>query len=63
VARRKLPTRHDRAVGRLADRAPTQQDRLESWANFNTEHTWNVLDALYGVAAEVDRSPAQVALN
>jgi aryl-alcohol dehydrogenase-like predicted oxidoreductase len=35
----------------------------ESWAANNTEATWAALDALTAVAAEVDRSPAQVALR
>ncbi len=33
------------------------------WDEYGTEHTWTVLDALHGVAAETGRTPAQVALN
>lgn len=35
----------------------------ESWSNYNNEYTWGVLDALYEVAREVGRTPAQVAIN
>ena len=35
----------------------------ESWSAYNNEHTWGVLDALYDVAADTDRHPAQVAIN
>ena len=35
----------------------------ESWEAYNTEHTWTVLDALFAVAEEVGKTPAQVALN
>lgn len=35
----------------------------ESWSNYNNAYTWGVLDALLEVAQEVDRSPAQVAIN
>ena len=35
----------------------------ESWSAYNTERTWNVLDALTAVAADVGRTPAQVAIN
>ena len=35
----------------------------ESWSAYNNEHTWSVLDALFAVAEEVDKTPAQVALN
>jgi aryl-alcohol dehydrogenase-like predicted oxidoreductase len=35
----------------------------ESWSNYNNEHTWNVLDELYAVAKEVDKKPAQTAIN
>ncbi len=36
---------------------------FESWANYNNEHTWKVIDALMEVSIETGRSPAQVALN
>jgi aryl-alcohol dehydrogenase-like predicted oxidoreductase len=35
----------------------------ESWSAYNTEHTWNVLGELFAIAEELEKSPAQVALN
>ena len=35
----------------------------ESWSAYNNEYTWAVLDALFAVAEEVGKTPAQVALN
>ncbi|WP_407572201.1 aldo/keto reductase [Deinococcus altitudinis] len=35
----------------------------ESWSNYNNEHTWGVLDALFEVAEQSGKSPSQVALN
>jgi aryl-alcohol dehydrogenase-like predicted oxidoreductase len=35
----------------------------ESWSAYNNEHTWRVLDALFEVAEEVGKKPAQVAIN
>jgi aryl-alcohol dehydrogenase-like predicted oxidoreductase len=35
----------------------------EAWSTYNNEHTWSVLDELFAVAAEVGKTPAQVALN
>lgn len=35
----------------------------ESWPNLANEHTWEVLDALFGVAEETGRTPAQVAIR
>ncbi|GAA0803358.1 aldo/keto reductase [Spirilliplanes yamanashiensis] len=35
----------------------------ERWAEYATERTWTVLDALHAVAGEAGRPPAQVALN
>jgi aryl-alcohol dehydrogenase-like predicted oxidoreductase len=35
----------------------------ESWSNYNNEHTWQVLDALFAVAEESGKTPAQVAIN
>ncbi len=35
----------------------------ESWTNYDTEHTWRVLDEFAEAVRECDRSPAQVALN
>lgn len=35
----------------------------ESWDNYANEHTWTVLDALFAVAEEVDKTPAQIAIR
>jgi aryl-alcohol dehydrogenase-like predicted oxidoreductase len=35
----------------------------ESWTAYATERTWRILDALFDVAAELGKTPAQVALN
>jgi aryl-alcohol dehydrogenase-like predicted oxidoreductase len=35
----------------------------ESWSTYANERTWGIIDALLEVAKEVDKSPAQVALN
>lgn len=35
----------------------------EAWSNYANEHTWGVLDALFDVAEEGGKSPAQVAIN
>jgi aryl-alcohol dehydrogenase-like predicted oxidoreductase len=35
----------------------------ESWTNYSTDHTWQVLNIFLALAKEVNRSPAQVALN
>jgi aryl-alcohol dehydrogenase-like predicted oxidoreductase len=35
----------------------------ESWSNIATEHTFMVIDTLLGVAKDVNKTPAQVALN
>lgn len=35
----------------------------ETFSGYNTEHTWNLLDTLYAIAEEVDKTPAQVALR
>jgi aryl-alcohol dehydrogenase-like predicted oxidoreductase len=40
-----------------------QQGWSESWARYNTESTWKVIDVLLAVAGEIDKTPAQVALN
>ena len=41
----------------------TKNDWSESWAHYDNEHTWNVIDTLLEVAAEAGKTPAQVALN
>ncbi len=35
----------------------------ESWTRYATERTWQILDELFAIAEEIDKSPAQVALN
>jgi len=35
----------------------------ETWSKYATEHTWTVIDTLFAIAEEVDKTPAQVALN
>lgn len=35
----------------------------ESWSDYNTDHTWGVIDVLRAVAEEASKTPAQVALN
>ncbi len=40
-----------------------QEGWAESWANYNNERTWEVVDALFQVAEEAGRTPAQVAIN
>jgi len=35
----------------------------ESWTTYATERTWRILDELFAVAAELGKTPAQVALN
>jgi aryl-alcohol dehydrogenase-like predicted oxidoreductase len=41
----------------------TQHGWSESWSEYATERTWNVIDALLAVAEEIGQTPAQVALN
>jgi aryl-alcohol dehydrogenase-like predicted oxidoreductase len=40
-----------------------EQGWTESWSDYNTDHTWGVIDALRAVADETGKTPAQVALN
>ncbi|MCB9117520.1 MAG: aldo/keto reductase [Caldilinea sp.] len=40
-----------------------QEGWSESWSAYNTERTWNVLDALFAVAEEAGKEPVQVALR
>ncbi len=35
----------------------------EAWSNYNNDYTWGVLDALYQVAEEAGKTPAQTAIN
>jgi len=41
----------------------TKQGWSESWDAYDNEHTWAVLDALFSVAQESGKTPAQVALQ
>jgi aryl-alcohol dehydrogenase-like predicted oxidoreductase len=41
----------------------TRQGWSESWDAYDNEHTWSVLDALFSVAQESGKTPAQVALQ
>jgi aryl-alcohol dehydrogenase-like predicted oxidoreductase len=40
-----------------------EQDWSEAWGIYNNEHTWSVLDALFAMAKEIGKTPAQVAIN
>lgn len=40
-----------------------EQGWSEAWSTYNNERTWNIIDELLAVAEEIDKSPAQVALN
>ena len=35
----------------------------ETFTDYNTEHTWQLLDTLYTIAKEMEKTPAQVALR
>jgi len=35
----------------------------ENWSHYNNAYTWGVLDALYEIAQQIEKSPAQVAIN
>lgn len=41
----------------------TKQGWSEGWSVYDNEHTWKVIDALFFVANEAGKSPAQVALR
>jgi aryl-alcohol dehydrogenase-like predicted oxidoreductase len=41
----------------------SEQGWSESWDKYNNEHTWTVLDALFTMADDTGKSPAQVAIN
>jgi aryl-alcohol dehydrogenase-like predicted oxidoreductase len=52
--------------------APPEGTRIESaeqhgwserWSAYANERTWSIIDVLFEIAREVDKSPAQVALN
>jgi aryl-alcohol dehydrogenase-like predicted oxidoreductase len=49
-------------AGTRVDEA-SQRGWSETWARYNTERTWTVIDALHEIAAETGKTPAQVALN
>lgn len=35
----------------------------ESWSAYNNDHTWGIVDTLLEIAREVEKEPAQVAIN
>lgn len=41
----------------------SRQNWSEAWEIYDNDHTWSVVDELLAVAAEVGKTPAQVALN
>jgi aryl-alcohol dehydrogenase-like predicted oxidoreductase len=41
----------------------SEQHWSEEWNKYNNEHTWRTLDALFIMADDTGKSPAQVALN
>lgn len=43
--------------------AATEKGWSEAWSAYNNERTWTILDTLFTVAQETDKTPAQVALN
>jgi aryl-alcohol dehydrogenase-like predicted oxidoreductase len=52
--------------------APTDDTRIgmaekrgwgETFSDYNTEHTWNLLEVLYGIASETHKTPPQVAIR
>lgn len=43
--------------------AAEQEGWSERWSAYNTERTWSILDELAAVAAELDKTPAQIALR
>jgi aryl-alcohol dehydrogenase-like predicted oxidoreductase len=40
-----------------------EQGWSKFWSVYNNEHTWNLLDALFAVAEEMGKTPAQLAIN
>ncbi|MBN2499120.1 MAG: aldo/keto reductase [Anaerolineales bacterium] len=40
-----------------------QKGWSETWTAYNNEHTWKIIDAMFAVAEEAGKSPAQVALR
>ncbi len=52
--------------GPPADSRVNQAERegwSESWTNYNSEKTWQILDTFLDIAEEIGRSPSQVAIN
>ena len=52
----------DPPAGSRVDKAE-KEGWSEAWSTYNNDRTWSIIDALLDVAKEVDKSPAQVALN
>lgn len=48
---------------RIRMNEPSERTWTEEWTNYNHDATWHVIDTLLAIAHEVDKSPAQVALN
>jgi aryl-alcohol dehydrogenase-like predicted oxidoreductase len=40
-----------------------EENWSEKWANYDNEHTWNLLDTVFAIAEETGKSVAQVSLN
>ena len=40
-----------------------QKGWSETWTAYNNEHTWKIIDAMFAVAEEAGKTPAQVALR
>ncbi len=51
------------AESRVKVGEPAGRTWTEEWANYDNDMTWNVIDALTGIAEAIGKSPAQVALN
>ncbi len=57
--------RRDMSVPPAGTRAKAAEEHGwgEAWSIYNTDHTWAIVEELVAVAAEIGKSPAQVALN
>ncbi len=62
-----LSGRYSRNMGGAPDgsRIKTAEDEgwSETWARYDTDHTWAIVDELRAVATELDAHPAQVAIR
>jgi aryl-alcohol dehydrogenase-like predicted oxidoreductase len=48
---------------RITVKDASEPSWTEAWNNYNNDQTWNVIETLTAIAAETEKSPAQVALN